>query len=169
MAPAGFSLLTLASLIALSVGYQTFQSSIPNGNAVPDPCKPGSLWGGVGHWSPQGYNARNPFGLAFQANGNSWSKALCQADSDGDGRPNGLELGDPNCTWTSGTTPPLSSGLSHPGICEPPASSLCRKLNTVNVCALSSNGAPSISLSFLLFAMASLVSIIAFRRTAFRF
>ena len=40
-------------------------------------------------------------------------------DSDGDGRTNGEELGDPDCTWTPGMAPKYSAGLSHPGICEP--------------------------------------------------
>ena len=40
-------------------------------------------------------------------------------DSDGDGMTNGAELGDPDCTWTPGTAPKFSAGLSHPGVCEP--------------------------------------------------
>ena len=32
----------------------------------------------------------------------SWTTALCNADSDGDGVSNGAELGDPNCIWTAG-------------------------------------------------------------------
>ena len=33
----------------------------------------------------------------------------------GDGKHNGLELGDPCCTWTEGGNPDVASGLSHPG------------------------------------------------------
>ena len=40
-------------------------------------------------------------------------------DSDGDGMTNGAELGDPDCTWTPGTAPKFSAGISHPGVCEP--------------------------------------------------
>ncbi|KAL4236657.1 hypothetical protein ACF0H5_005042 [Mactra antiquata] len=46
-------------------------------------------------------------------------------DSDGDGKTNGMELGDPNCEWTMGSTPMYTSGLSHPGICDPFDSELC--------------------------------------------
>ena len=46
-------------------------------------------------------------------------------DSDGDGRTNGEELGDPDCTWVPGTAPKFTSGLSHPGVCEPMDSSVC--------------------------------------------
>ena len=28
-----------------------------------------------------------------------WTEALCHMDSDGDGRTNGEELGDPDCVW----------------------------------------------------------------------
>lgn len=34
-----------------------------------------------------------------------WTVDLCQKDSDGDGKTNGEELGDPNCTWIAGSTP----------------------------------------------------------------
>ena len=40
---------------------------------------------------------------------------LCRKDSDGDGKTNGEELGDPNCVWVQGTVPQLPDGLSHPG------------------------------------------------------
>lgn len=36
-------------------------------------------------------------------------------DSDGDGKTNGQELGDPHCTWTKGEIPTHTNGLSHPG------------------------------------------------------
>ena len=44
-----------------------------------------------------------------------WDKTLCQKDSDGDGKSNGEELGDPNCIWKEGNTPERTKGLSHPG------------------------------------------------------
>ena len=34
-------------------------------------------------------------------------------DSDADGMTNGAEFGDPDCTWTPGTAPKFSAGLSH--------------------------------------------------------
>ena len=37
-------------------------------------------------------------------------------DSDGDGRTNGQELGDPSCVWTEGAFVE-KTGLSHPGKC----------------------------------------------------
>ena len=44
-----------------------------------------------------------------------WTKELCREDSDGDGRTNGQELGDPDCTWKVGMNLVNVSGLSHPG------------------------------------------------------
>ena len=41
---------------------------------------------------------------------------LCRKDSDGDGRTNGQELGDPGCVWTEGAFVE-KTGLSHPGKC----------------------------------------------------
>lgn len=38
----------------------------------------------------------NRFGSDFKANGHVWNQALAQKDSDGDGFPNGVELGDEN-------------------------------------------------------------------------
>merc|ERR1712039_677565 len=62
-----------------------------------------------------GGGSRNAFGVAFQAEGRQWTKALCEQDSDGDGQSNGLELGDPNCDWTLGATPARAVDISHPG------------------------------------------------------
>ena len=36
-------------------------------------------------------------------------------DSDGDGKNNGEELGDPNCVWIKDAIPEKSSDISHPG------------------------------------------------------
>ena len=36
-------------------------------------------------------------------------------DSDGDGRTNGEELGDPNCVWQKSNPTRLLSSVSHPG------------------------------------------------------
>ena len=111
-------------------GYMSFREEIPNGFNIPDPCSPGSIWNGVGHHSPEGKDDRNLFGLAFLSNSKTWTKALCQSDSDGDGRSNGLEMGDPNCTWTKGGTPSTTTGLSHPGICEPVTADACQSVNS---------------------------------------
>lgn len=61
---------------------------------------------------------RNPFGEDFEAARFAWTVALCHKDSDGDGRSNGEELGDPGCVWVKGATPSVSdpTQLSHPGI-----------------------------------------------------
>ena len=48
-----------------------------------------------------------------------WDRCLCETDSDGDGKTNGEELGDPACNWKPGPVPQRNTGLSHPGICEP--------------------------------------------------
>ena len=32
----------------------------------------------------------------------TWTDDLCNADTDADGKTNGEELGDPDCTWTEG-------------------------------------------------------------------
>ena len=37
-------------------------------------------------------------------------------DSDGDGRTNGEELGDPTCEWQKSSPTPLLPVVSHPGI-----------------------------------------------------
>lgn len=44
-----------------------------------------------------------------------WTKKLCFMDSDGDGRHNGIELGDPWCQWTKENNYPLQLATSHPG------------------------------------------------------
>lgn len=44
-----------------------------------------------------------------------WSESFCRSDSDGDGRTNGEELGDPECTWSQGQE--LSNpATGHPGM-----------------------------------------------------
>jgi len=111
-------------------GYPEFRQKIPNGENVPNPCVQNETWAGVGHLIPEGTGPRNPFGLDFFANNMVWTKALCQKDSDGDGSSNGLELGDPNCTWTIGDVVSRTTGLSHPGICEPITSHSCMEQNS---------------------------------------
>lgn len=45
---------------------------------------------------PTSASQLNSFGLDFQANGYVWNRVLALKDSDGDGFPNGVELGDEN-------------------------------------------------------------------------
>lgn len=73
---------------------------------------------GVGHVAKEGGGLRNSFGKDFALAGYTWTKALCQKDSDGDGFTNGQELGDPNCKWRKGQPKPQGKGLriSHPGL-----------------------------------------------------
>eukprot|EP00421_Protoceratium_reticulatum_P014322 CAMPEP_0168390470 /NCGR_PEP_ID=MMETSP0228-20121227/17491_1 /TAXON_ID=133427 /ORGANISM="Protoceratium reticulatum, Strain CCCM 535 (=CCMP 1889)" /LENGTH=163 /DNA_ID=CAMNT_0008403765 /DNA_START=57 /DNA_END=544 /DNA_ORIENTATION=- len=112
---------TLARLLLVSAGvgraeaFSSYQNNIPNGANV---MRNSVAWAGVGHNSAGGGGARNAFGLAFANAGRSWTLALCQADSDGDGQSNGFELGDPGCTWTSGATPSRTSDISHPGFSD---------------------------------------------------
>src|ERR1043166_8852491 len=91
-----FSLVVAVVLVAAAAQARPqFVSLFPNGTKID----------GQGcqncHNSPQGGDARNPFGLAMDHNSFSWSP-VCPLDSDGDGQTNGQELGDPECVWTSG-------------------------------------------------------------------
>ncbi len=71
----------------------------------------------IGHVSPLGGGPNNYYGLDFRSAGLAWTAALCALDSDGDGQTNGLELGDPCCTWKDGGPPPqFGSDISHPGL-----------------------------------------------------
>ena len=104
--------------------HSNFANLIPNGhNVIGADYKP---WPAVGHVGPRPRTAaqdiligggfpRNPFGLDFAKNGFKWSAALCAKDSDGDGRTNGEELGDPGCLWQQGQTPTRSHNITHPG------------------------------------------------------
>ncbi|KAH9504986.1 hypothetical protein Btru_061338 [Bulinus truncatus] len=108
----------LAAVLQTVTGFPSFRALIPNGDSVPDPCTPGSLWQAVGHYDPVGWGDFNPFGNDFESAGFQWTEALCRMDSDYDGKTNGFELGDPNCTWTKdGGT--LLKATGNPGICEP--------------------------------------------------
>ncbi|XP_076454722.1 uncharacterized protein LOC143289580 [Babylonia areolata] len=129
-------LLVLVLLLVLSptLGYPQYQTAIPNGNRVPHPCVQGQAWLGVGHVVPAGGGDRNPFGRDFAAHGMKWTPELCHADSDGDGRSNGQELGDPQCTWREGMTPDLQAPISHPGVCEPITSADCTQRNAWMKC-----------------------------------
>ncbi|CAG5132242.1 unnamed protein product [Candidula unifasciata] len=118
-----FRLAIVTSLLQCVTPFPMYQKNIPNGEIVPSPCESGQLWPGVGHFKDVGSGERNPFGV--------WTKELCQKDSDADGRTNGEELGDPDCTWTQGGTPKTKQGLSHPGICEPITSTMCQQKKVI--------------------------------------
>ncbi|CAL1525882.1 unnamed protein product [Lymnaea stagnalis] len=128
--------LVVALLISPVLPYATYQEQLPNGNNVPHPCKVNYMWRGLGHENPNGGGARNPFGLAFASAGHKWTRELCLMDTDGDGRSNGEELGDPSCVWTSGQLPSRTDGISHPGVCEPINSTLCKGRDSFVNCEL---------------------------------
>ena len=116
----------LLLLIIVSIGtisttsaYPTFAEEIPNGYSVPNPGPQGGVWAGVGHENSGGGGPLNPFGEDFKANGFTWTEELCNMDSDGDGRSNGVELGDPDCVWMKG-------GGEEPARCLNPGS--CRRV-----------------------------------------
>ncbi|BFZ15699.1 hypothetical protein BsWGS_18738 [Bradybaena similaris] len=131
-----FICIGLSALVTPSLGYSNYQERIPNGNNVNHPCKPNYRWPGVGHQNPLGGGKRNVFGIDFQKAGYQWTKDLCNADSDGDGRTNGDELGDRDCTWTVGSLPARIINVTHPGICEPYGSELCNGKDAFVSCEL---------------------------------
>ncbi|KAL8579823.1 hypothetical protein ACOMHN_048100 [Nucella lapillus] len=133
--------LLVVGCLALCPGcsaYQTYSGRIPNGELVAHPCKPNYIWRGVGHTNPLGGGDRNTFGKNFRAAGYTWNKALCQKDSDGDGRTNGQELGDPDCVWTPGSVPNRTTTITHPGVCDPWGAPQCQDNNTWVDCTLES-------------------------------
>jgi len=137
MSPFSSALVLLCGL-SFSYAFQSFQSQIPNGDAVPNPCttNAGDVWNGVGHEAVGGAGARNPFGLAFAAAGNTWTADFCAADSDSDGVTNGAELGDPECAFVKDGNAASGNAVSHPGICEPVTSDDCKTKNSwLTTCA----------------------------------
>ena len=50
----------------------------------------------------------------FKNSNKTWTIELCNLDSDGDGKTNGEELGDPSCVWTPGKEPKVPA-KNHPG------------------------------------------------------
>jgi len=105
---------TQLAIIAVGAhGYSQTMANIPNSDRVKS-CT-GVVAGDIGHITMAGRGLRNQFGKDLEAEGNTWTPALCQLDSDGDGRTNGEELGDPDCEWSEGQTPQIVDGITHPG------------------------------------------------------
>ena len=109
------SFLAFATLGAIASAHEKFKDRIPNGHNVVD--SQGEGWDGVGHQRRGGGGALNPFGRTF-VKWVSLTKELCQKDSDCDGIPNGVELGDPSCTWSEGETPQFDVAITHPGFTD---------------------------------------------------
>lgn len=119
--------------------YGSFRDKIPNGHRVPHPCNPSTIWSGVGHKAQGGGGERNPFGLDFYSQGKTWTNDLCWKDSDGDGKTNGEELGDPDCEWVPNSVPKSTVSLSHPGVCEPWNDPKCAGKNDFLQCDFTSS------------------------------
>lgn len=124
MAHGGRAVLILG-LLGCARAHRQFVACIPNGDVF------ATVWKAVGHISPlpQAISSarekmdlanvlfqRNAFGDDFAAAGFTWGEAICRKDSDGDGKTNGEELGDPDCVWRPGSRPARNATLSHPGI-----------------------------------------------------
>ena len=91
-------------LAATTYAYQQDLAKLPNGNSY------GLTLGHPGGVTRKATNLAS----SFYANGQTWDKAICQADADGDGQTNGFEMGDPCCKWSIGQTPMFTTGLSDP-------------------------------------------------------
>ncbi|KAH3840241.1 hypothetical protein DPMN_113688 [Dreissena polymorpha] len=114
--------------------HPSYRDVIPNGHQVRDPCSgvKGDTWQRVGHQINKKYDdvrskkKLNNFGKDFYAlkkqAGDSLERIwpnLCPMNSDGDGRTNGEELGDPECVWTMDQPSPGGNmTIFHPGIPE---------------------------------------------------
>ena len=93
-------------------GFQGFETTVPNAAKIRTTVSRAGAT--LGHM----VNTRqvDVFGTAWRAAGGKWTVALCQADSDKDGIPNGVELGDPDCQWVSSANNGiLSATISDPG------------------------------------------------------
>jgi len=91
-------LASAAAFFVLAGAHPEYVPLQPNGATVTIPKNVAA----IGHVDKAGGGALNKYGEDFSAQGNAWTRALCEADSDGDGQTNGLELGDPCCVWKVG-------------------------------------------------------------------
>ncbi|KAH9488419.1 hypothetical protein Btru_067383 [Bulinus truncatus] len=128
-------LLGLPLLFSTCLCYAFYKDRIPNGHNIPHPCIPNYRWSGVGHFNRNGGGQTNAFGQDFASHGHQWSKSLCLQDSDGDGRTNGQELGDSDCTWTQNQSRSSTVNITHPGVCEPLNNPTCKLKNTFVSCS----------------------------------
>ena len=112
--------LLVLAITASIHAYRQDLAKLPNGN---------SYGLTLGH---PGGNTKVPTKLAssFYAAGQTWNKAFCMADADGDGQSNGLEMGDPCCKWSIGQAPQFTTGLSDPN------SAASKTLNTMSSCIM---------------------------------
>ena len=117
LAAAACALAALCSAPAGARAWDSYRNLIPNGHNVQD--EDGNVWPGVGHGRTFGGGPTNPFGRDFAKANTKWLPDLCRMDSDGDGRTNGQELGDPECVWTPGAQPKFAC-TSHPGFKNDP-------------------------------------------------
>ena len=102
-----FYVTLLLSTIQNVHSYPQYNNNFPNGNTVP----PSAIE--LGH--PGGATKRyTAIANQYISNGRKWSRALCISDADGDGQSNGLEMGDPCCTWVQGASPMFTASLSDP-------------------------------------------------------
>ena len=109
-------LLGFLALVRICDAHKSYLQALPNGELME---KYVHLHA-IGHKSLEGKGQINWFGFDFAGHGYRWTNALCNLDSDSDGQSNGLELGDPGCSWTAdGSSAPDSYfsqyNLSHPG------------------------------------------------------
>lgn len=97
----------LSTYVSHVSAYPTYNNNVPNGNLIP----PSAIE--LGH--PGGATKRyTGFANQYVSNGRKWTKMLCSSDADGDGQSNGLEMGDPCCTWVQGASPMFTTDLSNP-------------------------------------------------------
>ena len=125
------SLLRLASAAlaaAAALAHQEYVALNPNGASVDIPKNVAA----IGHVARAGGGPTTKYGDDFTSQGYAWTRALCEADSDGDGQTNGLELGDPCCTWKVGRKLNVTTAISHPGEKKFVTTRSCKEYNCTN-------------------------------------